>query len=471
MQRIALLQIPAFVGFLAIAGSATAQDGTAFSPQELHDRTIERRAVDAAIWGMPLVSFDAMREAGVRDAGASYNDIIYWSTPSDWKFQFTTPNASTRYVYVNFNLKDGPVVFDVPATVGAGLFGSLTNAWQVPIADVGPAGEDAGKGGKYLLLPPGYKGDVPAGYLPVQWDTYNGYSLLRAIPITTSEADVAKAIALVKQLRVYPLSQAADPPAQRYIDMAGKLLDGVVAFDESFYARLVRMVDEEPIQIRDLVAMGQLSSLGIDKGKAFKPDAATNAILKRGAGEAHQIFMTRAREGEPWWPRSQWKLPDTIGPKTGFTYQTDDALYADNRGLIYFLAFAPPKKLGAATFYLVGANDSDGQPLRGDKTYRLHVPANVPARQYWAATVYDLDTACLIRDLSRPGLDSYDQSMRRNADGSVDLYFGPEPPAGQDANWIPTAPGKPWFSLFRFYGPEKPLFEKTWTLADIEPVR
>jgi hypothetical protein len=135
------------------------------------------------------------------------------------------------------------------------------------------------------------------------------------------------------------------------------------------------------------------------------------------------------------------------------------------------VAFALPKKLGAATFYLLGANDSAGQPLQGDRMYRLHVPANVPAKQYWAATVYDLDTACLIRGLSRPGLDSYDQSMKRNADGSVDLYFGPKAPPGQEANWVPTVPGKPWFSLFRFYGPEKPVFEKSWTLSDFEPMK
>lgn len=419
---------------------------------------------------MPIVSVDTMRQAFFRDAGAKYGDIVYWSKPSDWKFQFTTPNASTRYVYFNFNLKDGPVVLEIPPTVGAGLFGSIMDAWQVPIADVGPAGEDLGKGGKYLLLPPNYKPAVPSGAIPLQFETVNGYALLRAIPTTTSEADVAKALDLVKQIRLYPLTQAANPPEQRYIDMAGTLLDGVVRFDASFFDSLARMVNEEPVLARDLVAMGQLHSLGIEKGKDFKPYAATEAILAQAAEEAHQTFMIGVRGGEPWWPGSQWKLTEDKGAKTGFRFQTDDALYVDNRGMIFFFAFALPKKLGAATFYLIGANDAKGHMLEGQKNYRLHVPPNVPAKQYWAITAYDLDTSCLIRDMPVPGLDSYNQKMKRNADGSVDIYFGPKAPAGQELNWVSTASGRPWISAFRFYGPEKAVFAKTWKLADFEAI-
>ena len=275
----------------------------------------------------------------------------------------------------------------------------------------------------------------------------------------------------MKKIRLYPLAQAANPPQQTYIDMSGKLVDGVVAFDETFYDRLARMVNEEPIQTRDLVTMGQLRSLGIEKGKEFKPDGATKAILKQAAQEAHEGFMLAVIAGEPWWRGSQWKLPESIGPKTGFTFQTDDALHVDNRGMIFFLAFAAPKKLGAATFYLTAGHDSSGQMLDGQKTYKLHVPANVPAKQYRAVTVYDLDTACLIRDMPSPGLDWYNQKMRRNADGSVDIYFAPTAPAGQENNWVPTAPGKKWFTMFRLYGPDKVFFDKSWTMGSIELVR
>src|SRR5262249_4609863 len=149
--------------------------------------------------GMPIVSVDAMREAFFRDAGANYNDIVFWSKPSDWMTQLTTPNASSLYVYFNFNIKNGPVVLDLPATVGAGLFGTLLDAWQVPLVDVGHKGEDEGEGGKYLLLPPDFKGTLPEGYILVQASTYNGYALLRAIPASGSEEDRAKAIELIKK--------------------------------------------------------------------------------------------------------------------------------------------------------------------------------------------------------------------------------------------------------------------------------
>lgn len=441
-----------------------------FSAEELAERTVQRRAVEAAIWGMPLVSVDAMREALFRDAKANYNDILYWSKASDWKFQFTTPNASTHYVYFNFNLKDGPVVLDVPPTVGAGLFGSLVDAWEVPVSDVGPAGDDQGKGGKYLLIPPGYKESVPAGYLPIRFETVNGYALLRAIPASASDEDQVKAIDLVKHLRLYPMAQASNPPIQKYIDMSGKLLDGVVAFDDSFYERLARMVNEEPVMPRDLVIMGQLRSLGIEKGKAFTPTSETKAILKGAADEAHQGFKLASLAGEPWWPGTQWKLPEKLGPKTGFKFQTEDALFVDNRGMIFFLAFAAPKKLGAATFYVVGGHDADGQLLQGQNSYRLRVPANVPAKQYWAVTAYDLDTAMLIREMPSPGLDSYNQKMQRNADGTFDIYFGPKAPTGHEDNWIPTKAGAKWFTMFRFYGPDRAVFDKSWKLTDIEKV-
>lgn len=134
--------------------------------------------------------------------------------------------------------------------------------------------------------------------------------------------------------------------------MSGWLLDGVVAFDASFYQRLARMINEEPVANRDLAIMGQLRSLGIEKGKEFSPSDETKAILENAAKEAHQGFKVASLAGEPWWPGTHWKLPESIGPKTGFKFQTDDALYIDNRGMIFYLAFAAPKKLGAATLYL-----------------------------------------------------------------------------------------------------------------------
>ena len=109
--------------------------------------------------------------------------------------------------------------------------------------------------------------------------------------------------------------------------------------------------------------------------------------------------------------------------------------------------------------------------MSGENTYKLHVLPDVPAKQCWALTIYDHETCGFIRETARPGLDSYDQHMKLNADGSVDLYIGATPPVGQEVNWIPTVAGKGWSPFFCFYGPEKPLFEETGKLPDIEKVK
>jgi hypothetical protein len=453
---------------IALLTRAQAQD---FSVDDLARRTVERRAVEAAIWGMPLVNTDAMRQAYFRDVGAKYNDICYFSKPQDWKFQVTTPNASTNYVYFNFNLKDGPVVVEIPAAVGAGLLGSMVDAWDEPMADIGPAGEDQGKGGKYLLLPPDFKGEPPLGFFALRYPTYNGYALYRAIRNGVTEADTEAALALVKKLRVYPLAQQSNPPDQRFIDIYGKTFDGIANFDERFFESLNRMVQEEPVLPRDLVEMGMLKSVGIEKGKDFKPDAATQSILRAGVQEARAQFMEALTSySQPWWPDRRWSPPDPRGAKTGFTFQTPDALDVDARGWANFAAFALPKKTGTSLVYLFTFRDSRGDRLSGERTYTVHIPADVPANQYWSMIVYAVDTAALIREAPVVTLDSYNQPMQRNADGSVDIYFGPKAPVGREANWIYTASGKAFFPAMRFYDPDKPLFDKTWKMSDLDRV-
>ena len=455
----------AAIALICTAGVISAQEPPA---NEISRRALERDAGEAVNWGMPIVSFEAMRR-GYFALGAKYNDILYLSKPADWKLQITTPNSSSLYVYFNYNLKDGPVVVELPAAVGAGLFGSILDAWQMPLTDVGPEGADQGKGGKYLLLPPDYKGQTPAGDFAIRSATYNGYAAFRAIPKTRSNADTAKALALVKQLRVYPLSQEANPPQQRYIDISGKLFDGIARMDESFYDVLAKMVNEEPVQTRDLAAMGQLRTIGVEKGKPFQPDAATRGILKQTVADGHDELMEENARVVPYWPTAKWGTPAymAIGAKTAFSFQTHHFLDIDGRGALYYIACALPKKLGAASFYLSVAIDDQNQPFDGSKTYHLHVPANVPARQFWAVTVYDLETAGFIRESPKTEVNSY-QKPQKNADGSVEVYFGPKAPTGKETNWVYTAPGKRWFSIFRFYGPEPALRDKSWALPDIE---
>jgi hypothetical protein len=251
------------------------------------------------------------------------------------------------------------------------------------------------------------------------------------------------------------------------------MYDGLVHYDESIYTSLARMLNEELVQPKDLQMMGMLLALGIEKGKDFKPDAASVELLNSAAAEAHAWLLAQLPTFTiDWWPNSQWKVPSApIALKTGFNWTVANYFDVDSRGIGFSSFFVPPAKLGKGSFYL-GANfDATGQPLRGENTYRLHVPANVPVSQFWAVTIYNTETSALFLDLTRPTLDSLDKGMRKNADGSVDIYFGPKAPAGQESNWIYTPAEKGWFSWFRFYGPTKPIFDNSWKMPDIEMLK
>src|SRR5271169_4766782 len=310
--------VPTFIiGLLLSAQSAIAQNTAALTSEELNRRTIERRAVDAVIWGVPVVSLDMMRQAYFREGKAEYNDIIWWPKGADWKNQSLATNTIVRYIYFFSNTtKSGPVVFELPPAVArvAGFYGTIMDAWQVPLTDVGVGG----KGGKYLLLPPDYKGEVPSGYIPIRLKTYNSYTLVRSIVASNSEENVRKGNSLVNQIKVYPLSEAAHPPQQRFIDMTGVLYEPAVPYNADFYVSLARMINEEPVQTKDLEMLGMLLPLGIEKGKTFDPDSATRTLLNSAASEAHAWLLEGiGRVVAPWWPGEHWAVPSApVGVKT-----------------------------------------------------------------------------------------------------------------------------------------------------------
>jgi hypothetical protein len=449
----------------------SAQKTTNLTPDELNRRTIERRAVDAVIWGLPLVGEDAVKQAAFRDGKATYNDIVWWPKGGGWKNQSPTPNVNTRYMYFFINTKqDGPVVVELPPAVpGASFYGTIEDAWYVPLVDIG----FEGKGGKYLVLPPDYKGEVPTGYIVVQPKTYNTMTLLRSILSSMSEADVSAGNALVEKVKIYPLSKAANPPAQRLLDMTDVMYNGLVKYDETFYSSLARVLSEETVQPRDLQMMGMLLPLGIEKGKEFKPDTATVSMLNSAAAEAQVWLMNGLVEtSEPWWPSSQWSIPggSMIGIKTQAHWEVPNFFDVDARGIAFSTYFCPPAKTGSGSFYLNTFKDNSGSPLAGENNYRLHVSAEVPVREFWSVTVYSLQTSSFFLNAPNLTLGSLDKDLKKNADGSVDLYFGPKPPAGKESNWLYTQAGQKWFPWFRFYGPEKPIFDKSWKLPDIEKV-
>lgn len=460
-----------FVGLLLISQSATAQNTTAFTSQELASRTVYRRAVDAVIWGVPAVTLDMMRQAYFRDGKANYNDIVWWPKGSTWQNQSLDADTSVRYMYFFCDTKrDGPIVVEVPNGVAESHFyGTLMDAWQVPIVDLGLAN----KGGKYLILPPGYAGVTPDGYTILRPKTYGTYTLLRSIVASRTEADVKVGDALAKQVKVYPLNQAGNPPTQRFVDMTGVLYNAVVPYDDSFFDSLARVINREPVQVRDLQMLGMLLPLGIDKSKEFKPDAPTRAQMKTAAAEAHAwlidgITTTFAL----FYPDGKWRfVTSAMGLKTEFLWEVPNYFDVDARGITLASFFGPVVTLGLGSFYFSAYFDKSGEALLGDNNYQLHVPPKVPASEFWAMTVYNLETEAFFHDAARVTVDSLDNAVQKNTDGSVDIYIGPKAPTGKESNWIYTGPGTKWYPWFRFYGPEwGGTFGKSWKLPDIERV-
>jgi hypothetical protein len=460
----------AIAGALAVFASGPGTHAQSSTSAELNRRTVQRRAVDAVIWGLPLVGEDAVKQAAFRDGKANYNDIVWWPKGGGWKNQSPTPNVNTRYMYFFINTKkDGPVVVDLPPAVpGASFYGTIEDAWYVPLTDIG----FEGKGGKYLVLPPDYTGDVPAGYIAVRPKTYNTMTLLRSILASYSEADVSTGGELVKKVRIYPLAKAANPPAQRLLDMTDVMYNGLIKYDDSFFTSLSRVLNEETVQPRDLQMMGMLLPLRIERGKEFKLDAATVPLLKAAAEEALAWLMDKAAtDTTPWWPDSQWVVPSPpITMPTEFHWEVPSYFDVDSRAVALSQYFCPTAKLGTGSFYFGAFHDHGGNPLEGGKNYRLHVPPNVPVREFWSITVYSLRTSSFFLNAPTLTLGSLDKSLRKNADGSVDIYIGPKPPAGQESNWVYSEPGQKWFPWFRVYGPEKAIMDKRWKLPDIELV-
>jgi hypothetical protein len=452
----------------AVKPAATAQN---LSADGLAQRTIERRAVEAVIWGMPAVNYELLKESLFR-VGGKFNQVVYWSRLPNWKNQTLTPNPDVIYLFPFYNTKDGPIVLEIPPADEGSITGSVDDAWQTAIEDVGPAGVDKGKGGKYLILPPDYKQPVPAGYIPMPSSTYAGYAILRSNLKSGSDADVAKAVTYGKRIKIYPFSQAAHPPDTTFVDTIDAVYDNIIPYDLRFFQDLDSFVQREPWIQRDRAMIDRLKSIGIEKGKPFNPDAKTQEILKSAVLEAHAWLDKKyeAIYSPPYFENTHWALPASpeVVQSLSTNYGNPDSYPVDDRGMSYSMAYFSAKHLGQGQFYLMTISDKDGHSFAGGSTYRLNVPANPPVKLYWSATVYDRATHAVIREQKWFSRASTTPGLQKNADGSVDVYFGPQAPAGKDSNWVPTNAHGQFEVLFRFYGPEKPLFDKIWKLPDIE---
>ena len=442
------------------------------------EQALHRRAIEAAIWAQPLMNYKAMYDSLHEVVGLKYNgDVAYHSTIQDWRRALPTPNNTTPYVFFFWDLRDGPVVLDIPPTeVEISLYGTMMDSWHRPIEEYGGRGIDRGRGAKYFMVPPDYKGYVPvAGYQVFRQETYYGWTLMRLIIKDKSKETIKKAIELVKKVKVYSFAEADNPKPTRYIDVGGKDIDGIVKFDASFYRHLHEILELEYLEEKDLAMMGMLQAMGITKGQPYKTDKRRDAIFDDAAKTAHE-YMVYLYHGAglipPFYEGKKWGsiLPPAFESHR-FAFQYPSNLDYDRRGCLYYAIFSSIKHYGPGSFYLDVAQDKDNKWLDGGKNYRITVPADVPVKNFWALTAYDLKTAAFIREMPSAGVSSIDKNLEVNKDGTVDLYMGPEPPKGKEGNWIPTAKDQQYCMLFRFYGAENSVFTKTWQLNDLELIK
>jgi hypothetical protein len=409
---------------------------------------------------------------GARSIGIGGDAAGVFEGQVDSRALALTPNTQTVTLTTNFDLrKTGPMVIEIPS----GVLGLADDAWMRYVIDMGLVGPDKGKGGKYLFVPPGYKDAIPDGYFVAHPLTYNVWMGLRGFTVH-GDAGPANA-AFKKSFRMYPLAQAANPPETKFVNMTGKPHNTIQATDYTFFQQLNQVVQDEPIDGIDPEILGQMAAIGIEKGKPFSPDGRMKKILTDGAAvgsaTARAIAYRPRNSDFYYYPgKSAWTELFVGG---SYDFVRNGARYLDARTAFFYTAtgvtpaMAAKTEVGKGSQYAVASVDSNGKNFDGGKNYRLHLPPNIPAATFWSVIVYDTQTRSLLQtDQPGAGVSSEQKTVKANADGSVDVYFGPTAPAGHEGNWIQTLPGKGWFTFFRLYGPLQPWFDQTWKLPDIE---
>jgi hypothetical protein len=273
-------------------------------------------------------------------------------------------------------------------------------------------------------------------------------------------------------MKVYPLSQMGHPGETVFTDVQNVDYDSRIKYDWTFFENLNRVIQQEPWLDRDKAMIDELCSIGIEKSKPFNPGEGLKQQLTQAAQDAHAWLEKKYSQGiQPFFSdKSRWTYPATLelikAQQNGYTQP--DAYPIDDRGMGYSYAYVGIKRLGSGQFYMISIRDKDGDAFDGSKNYKLNVPANPPAKQYWSVTAYDRETHALIPGMSRPSRSSQLPELEKNADGSVDIYIGPKAPKDKDANWLPTDPHRKFELMFRLYAPTEELMKKTWVLSDVE---
>ncbi len=495
-------------------GTLNFKDGIpdAATTQKLYDELDYIRAVDAFINTYTGVSEHALRK-GFIAAGINDNDVIVTPALMSSKSLFLTANADTYYMWSYLDLTKGPMVVEVPP----GTLGLFDDMWWGWVGDFGFPGPDRGEGGKYLILPPGYKGSLPEGGFTVYSCKTNQVNFLgRAFLDNNDPKPVDENVK--KNLKIYPyapggagssigsflngkgaLGQLGKPASPKFVDGTGKVMNTIPPADYTYFEMLNEVIQTQPVESFDPEIAGQCAAIGIVNGKPFNPDARMKKILTEAAAVANAASRTimtnpRASEGFSYyggdskWFNSlftggyQFMTPPPDITKEGVKpYPSDGARKLNSRTWFYYLATGTTPAMcmrmeNVGSQYLCTFYDNKNIAFDGGKTYKVTLPPNIPAARFWSFTVYDNQTRSMLetpQGYPRAGSQSYPSpAAKASADGTTTVYFGPKQPNGIDrGNWVQTMPGKGWFTIIRFYSPLNPFFDKSWKIGDIEEVK
>lgn len=428
------------------------------------------RGVEAFLNGMPAASVYAFLE-GLKSEGLEPGDLGITETLLDARGLLLTAQSTTPYAFAEIDLKNGPVVVEIPGPV----LGILDDAFFHYVLDIGLTGPDKGKGGKYLFVGPNYKGEIPEGYFVAKSKTYRHWLLMR---VFVKDGDVEGSVKALKEgFRCYPLAQVNNPPKQKTYNLSGKKFNTIHANNEHFYDELNAVIQYEPADAFNPELVGLFASIGIKKGKPFTPDARMKKILKDAAAIANATARSIAfspRTKAPFFYEDRQWYTSFYG---GHDFMNNGEMVLDDRIMFHYMAtgitpaMAQPKA-GTGSAYAFTPRDSTGTYLDGSNTYKVTLPAPIPVNNFWSFMVYSGQHRSMLEtDQKLAGLDSTMPSVKPNKDGSYTIWFGPKAPKGHESNWIQTIPAKSYSILLRLYGPLDPWFDKTWKPGDLELVK
>ena len=423
-------------------------------------------AVDAYTKGIQLASMEAMKQ-GILKFGPANKTALIFEELMDSKALFLTANTTSVYMTSWLELGEEPMVIETPPDV----LGIIDDHYFKYVADFGRLGPDKSQGGKFLILPPNYEGEIPEGYFVSQANTYGHWLIWRGFQ---KEGDPQPAVQDTKRtFKIYPLSQKDNPPVMNFVNVSGKEFNTIHKMDERIYDEINSVIQSEPSFGENPEILGSLAAIGIEKGKEFAPDARMQEILKEAAQIGSAIVRTQMAK-----PRSEYlyKFPGTqwLNPLAykSYLFEHEGVRLLDARSAFHFYAtgITPAmsmKIIGKGSQYAIAYSDEHGNTFDGSKTYKFNLPANPPMKDFWAFTIYDNQTRSMLQTDQRfPGVDSNTKGLIQNEDGSWDIYIGPKAPAGYENNWIQTIPGKGWNTIFRLYGPLEPWFDGEWYPSD-----